>query len=261
MAKRDEISSTEKLLALIRNKNRSELENAQISSAPSFISRLKLSLKNAVNFKRSISVGVDIGYDDMKLVKMRNLSQQKHELVDYARISFEPDMTPDNPDFSKFLKNNLSRFCGSSKNLQIWGNISSARVEIRYLRIPKVPSKQIPNAAFWSHKKVAPYNEKEAIFDFEILGDKVEDGAPKLEVVSLTAPRHEIQYFKNLFPKAVTLSKAYPSFPSPFRTFYEPAGSSLTSRMFQASISEGTGLASIYFRPATWCFPAVSKPV
>lgn len=202
MAKRDEISSTEKLLALIRNKNRSELENAQISSAPSFISRLKLSLKNAVNFKRSISVGVDIGYDDMKLVKMRNLSQQKHELVDYARISFEPDMTPDNPDFSKFLKNNLSRFCGSSKNLQIWGNISSARVEIRYLRIPKVPSKQIPNAAFWSHKKVAPYNEKEAIFDFEILGDTVEDGAPKLEVVSLTAPRHEIQYFKNLFSKS-----------------------------------------------------------
>jgi len=202
LAKRDEISSTEKLLAQIRNKSRSELDNAQISSAPSFLSRLKFRLKNAINFKRSISVGVDIGYDDMKLVKMRNLSQQKHELVDYSRISFEPDMTTDSPDFSKFLKNNLSRFCGSSKKLQIWGNISSARVEIRYLRIPKVPQKQIPNAVFWSHKKVAPYNEKEAIFDFEILGDKVEDGAPKLEVVSLTAPQQEIQYFKNLFSKS-----------------------------------------------------------
>lgn len=202
MAKRDEISSTEKLLDLIRNNSRSELDKAQIHSDPSLISRLKLSLKNAVNFKRSISVGVDIGHDDMKLVKMRNLSLQKHELIDYAKIPFGPDMTPDKPEFSKFLKQNLSRFCGSSKKLQIWGNISSARVEIRYLRIPKVPQKQIPNAVFWSHKKVAPYNEKEAIFDFEILGDKVEDGAPKLEVVSLTAPQQEIQYFKNLFSKS-----------------------------------------------------------
>jgi len=202
LAKRDEISSTEKLLTLIRDKNRSELENPQVSSKPSFIRRLKISLKNAVKFKRSISIGVDIGYDDMKLVKMRNLSQQRHELVDYAKISFGSDMSPDSPDFSKFLKNNLSRFCGSSKNLQIWGNISSARVELRYLRIPKVPQKQIPNAVFWSHKKVAPYNEKEAIFDFEILGDKVENSAPKLEVVSLTAPQQEIQYLKNLFSKS-----------------------------------------------------------
>lgn len=202
MAKRDEISSTEKLLTLIRDKSRSELENAQVSSTPSFIGRLKISLKNAIKFKRSISVGVDIGYDDLKLVKMRKLSQRKYELVDYAKIAFGPDMSPDNPDFSKFLKNSLSRFCGSSKNLQIWGTISSARVEIRCLRIPKVSQKQISNAVLWSHKKVAPYNEKEAIFDFEILGDKVENNTPKLEIVSLTAPQQEIQYIKNLFSKS-----------------------------------------------------------
>ena len=118
MAKRDEISSTEKLLTLIRDNSRSDLENARVSSTPSLISRLKISLKNAVKFKRSISVGVDIGYDDMKLVKMRNLSQQKHELLDYAKIPFGPDMSPDNPDFSKYLK---TFFISRTKNTSAFG--------------------------------------------------------------------------------------------------------------------------------------------
>jgi Tfp pilus assembly PilM family ATPase len=100
------------------------------------------------------------------------------------------------------LKKNLNRFCGSQKNLEIWSCISSARVELRYLRIPKVPQKQLSNAIYWSHKKVAPYNDEGAIFDFEILGDVVEGGSTKTEVVSFTAPQKEILFHKDLFGKS-----------------------------------------------------------
>ena len=205
MAKQDEISSTEKLLELIRDNKRSQgsepSEPATAESEEPLPSRVKKSI-STVSFRKAVTVGVDIGYEDLKLVKIHSAANHKHELLDYLRVPFEPDISPGHPDFHKFLKKNLNRFCGSSKNLEIWSCISSARVELRYLRIPKVPQKQLSNAVYWSHKKVAPYKDEGAVFDFEILGDVVEEGATKTAAVSFTAPEKEILFHKNLFDKS-----------------------------------------------------------
>ena len=202
MAKTDEISSTEKLLDLIRDNKHSPPETAAPAARKTKLRQLKSRFRNAVSLKKPTTIGIDIGYDEIKMVKMRNISQQKHEMLDFTRIPYEPDIHPDHPDFPKFLKKSLSRFCGSGKNLELWSNISSARVELRYLRIPKVPAKQIANAVYWSHKKVAPYNESESVFDFAVLGDLVEDGSPKIAAVSFTAPSQDIQYHNGLFSKS-----------------------------------------------------------
>ena len=207
MGKQDEISSTEKLLELIRNNKRTQ-ESGQ-SAPPKIGSKEPISphiksraKKRSTSTRKSATVGVDIGYEDLKLVKIHNASNQKHELLDYLRVPFETDIHPGHPDFYRFLKKNLNRFCGSQKNLEIWSCISSARVELRYLRIPKVPQKQLSNAIYWSHKKVAPYNDEGAIFDFEILGDIVEEGSTKTAAVSFTAPQREILFHKDLFSKS-----------------------------------------------------------
>jgi Tfp pilus assembly PilM family ATPase len=207
LAKQDEISSTEKLLELIRNNKRTQdlgpSAPQKIDPKEPISSRTKSSVKKrSTPSRKSATVGVDIGYEDLKLVKIHNASNQNHELLDYLRVPFETDIHPRHPDFYKFLKKNLNRFCGSQKNLEIWSCISSARVELRYLRIPKVPQKQLSNAIYWSHKKVAPYNDEGAIFDFEILGDVVEGGSTKTEVVSFTAPQKEILFHKDLFGKS-----------------------------------------------------------
>ena len=207
MAKQDEISSTEKLLELIRNNKRTQdlgpSAPPDIGSKEPISSRVKSSAKKrSTSSRKSATVGIDIGYEDLKLVKIHNPSNQKHELLDYLRVPFETDIHPGHPDFYKFLKKNLNRFCGSQKNLEIWSCISSARVELRYLRIPKVPQKQLSNAIYWSHKKVAPYNDEGAIFDFEILGDVVEEGSTKTAIVSFTAPQKEILFHKDLFSKS-----------------------------------------------------------
>ena len=201
MAKKDEISSTEKLLDLIRNQGDAP-DRIEPPAAPSISTRISSGPKKNVSFKKATTVGVDIGYDDLKLVKVNNAPHQKHELIDYLRVPFEPDLHPGHPDFAKFLRKNLSRFGGSSKNLEFWSCISSARVELRYLKIPKVAQKQLNNAVYWSHKKVAPYKEGEVIFDFEILGEILDDGTPKYAAVSFTAPEKEIQFHKNLFSKS-----------------------------------------------------------
>lgn len=202
LAKKDEISSTEKLLDLIRRPGDASATTEPPPPTPSISTRIGSGLKNSVSIKKATTVGVDIGYDDLKLVKIQNISHQKHELLDYLRVPFEPDLHPGHHDFARFLRKSLNRFCGSSKNLKLWSCISSARVELRYLKIPKVTQKQLANAVYWSHKKIAPYKEGEAIFDFEILGEIVDDGTPKYAAVSFTAPEKEIQFHKNLFSKS-----------------------------------------------------------
>ena len=69
MAKRDALSSTERLLDLIRDDSKPEYSAPSVTSRKSFGQRFKNMFNNPVSFKKAISVGVDLGHDDLKLVK------------------------------------------------------------------------------------------------------------------------------------------------------------------------------------------------
>ncbi len=102
LAKRDEVSSTERLLDLIRDDNESEYPVSSLSSQMSISHRLKNFLNNPVSFKKTISVGVDLGHDDMKLVKINRISDKKFEILEFARIPFDPDITRENTQFYQY---------------------------------------------------------------------------------------------------------------------------------------------------------------
>jgi type IV pilus assembly protein PilM len=201
LAKYDGISSTEKLLDLIRDESIKGSDASGLPPQRPADSRLKNFISNAVSFKRSITVGVDLGHEDLKMVKINRISDQKYEMIDYARIPFDLDVPRQSPQFYQFLRPKLASFCGNSKNLEIWCTTSSARVETRQIRIPKVPAKQITNTVYWSYQKIAPFNEKEKIFDYEILGEVKEGNTTKTDVMSYTAPLQEIKDLKDLFNK------------------------------------------------------------
>jgi Tfp pilus assembly PilM family ATPase len=199
---RDEISSTEKLLDLIRSSTKTDNEFPNITPSRSFPQRIKSYFSNLFSFKKSITVGVDIGYSELKLVKTSQSSPQKQQLLDYVKVPYLPNVSVNDPEFIPYLKSVLTRLCGFAKRVEIWANISSARVEMRYLRIPKVPQKQITNAVYWSFKKITSFNEKDTTFDFEVLGDMQEGSAQKIEVMAYTAPTHEIKKLKGIFSKS-----------------------------------------------------------
>lgn len=202
MTKNDEISSTERLLDLIRDDSREAPPVADRRSHNSIGGRLKGLFKYPVSFKKTISVGVDLGHDDLKLIKIHRLSDQKFEMLEYARIPFDAEITRESPQFYQFLRAVLANFCGSSKNPEIWCTIPSARVETRQLRIPKVNQKQIPNSVYWSYQRISSFTEKDTLFDFDLLRE-VDDGkSTKIDVMAYTAPRLEIKELKDLFNKA-----------------------------------------------------------
>jgi len=202
LAKRDEISSTERLLDLIRDDDKAEHATLNRNSQAPIGHRLKGIFSNPVSFRKTISVGVDLGHDDLKMVKIHRVSDQKFEMLDYARIPFDSDITRESPHFHQFLRPVLANFCDHSKNIEIWCTIPSARVETRQLRIPKVSQKQIHNSVYWSYQKVSSFSEKDNLFDFETLGEVADGNTTKIDVMAYTAPQAEIGALKDLFNKA-----------------------------------------------------------
>jgi type IV pilus assembly protein PilM len=202
LAKYDEISSTERLLDLIRDDDKSESRPANAGSQEAFGHRLKNLLSIPVKFRKVISVGVDLGHDDVKMIQILRVSDHKFKMFEFARIPFDPDIPRESPQFHQFLKPILTNFCGHLKNVEIWCTISSARVETRQIRIPKVNPRLIPNAVYWSYQKISSFDEKDILFDFEVLGEVEEDDKLKIDVMAYTAPKSEIKDLKDLFSKA-----------------------------------------------------------
>jgi len=202
LAKQGDISSTEKLLELIRNDSDSAPESHGVQAPQSGIARLRSLFSNPISFRKAVTVGVDLGHDDLKLVKIHRITENKYEMLDYSRVPFDPDIPRDSEEFHQFLRPVLIDFCGRSKNIDVWCTMSSARVETRPIRIPKVSPKQIPNSVYWSYQKDAPFDEKEKVFDFELLGDIEEGGTAKTDVMAYTAPLEEVRALKELFAKA-----------------------------------------------------------
>ena len=213
MAKKDEISSTEKLLGLIRQKENSEevqpsaeggqatMDSAPIPPPPTDSQQPLSTFSNVVPMRKRVTVGIDIGYYELKLGMVNQVSEKRQELVDFVSIPYESGMSPSSSAFPEFLRSALKRFCGRSKKIALWSAISSAKVETRNLKIPKVSKKQIDNATYWTLKKDISFNEDEMLFDYEVLGDVVEDGINKIEILAYVAPRQDIAQQRNLFQK------------------------------------------------------------
>jgi len=203
LAKRDEISSTEKLLNLIRSNNITADKTSNTLDPPQSTKlRKSISTKIIIPFKRSITVGVDIGHYDLKMVKVTQYSNKRWKLMDYMKIPFESQITKESSEFPDFLKSTLTKFCGRSKRIKIWTLMSSAHAEIHHLRIPKVDTKKISNAVYWTLKKETSFKENDTIFDFEVHGDVMEKGIPKIAVVACATPKKEVEKVKALFSKA-----------------------------------------------------------
>jgi Tfp pilus assembly PilM family ATPase len=202
LAKRDEITSTEKLLDLIREP---KAHPSRQAGAPALAEADPAPPKKRTRrrpLKRRPVVGVEIGYTDLKMAKVHLLGEKKIELIDYRSTPLPEGLAPHEEGFDAFLKKQLFDFCGPSDRVDLWTVISSARVETRCVRIPKLPRKQVANAVFWTFTKEVRFNREEELLDFEVLEDVLDAGVQKTEVMTYTAPRQEVEQMSATFRKA-----------------------------------------------------------
>jgi type IV pilus assembly protein PilM len=207
LAKRDEITSTEKLLNLIREPKKlpgnQPVASSPASAPPSASDEAsKKTLIRPVSLKRRTVVGVEIGYTNLKMARVQRLADKKIELVDYRSMPIPEGMSPHQEGFDSFLRKGLNEFCGSPDRVEVWSVISSARVETRCVRIPKLPRKQVANAVYWTFTKEVRFNREEELLDFEVLDDVLDAGVQKTEVMTYTAPRQEVEQMTATFRRA-----------------------------------------------------------
>lgn len=203
MARLSDITSTEKLLKAIRSRK------DDTAPAPSVLSepvrpkngRFKIPLPRLMTRQKSSTVGIDIGHDYLRLVRAAKTTGGQWKIIDQRRFALPLGTPRDTPRFSSFLKSSLVSACGSARQSDLWVIMSAANVDVRHIRIPKVPRKQIANAVYWTVKKEIPFDEKEMLLDFEMQGEVVEQGISKLAVMAYIAPRREIEELKALFSR------------------------------------------------------------
>ena len=203
MARLSDITSTEKLLKLIRSKREEATDPSSVAAEPppKKSGQFRLPLPKLISLQKTSTVGIDIGHDYLRMVRATETSGGHWRIDDRKRFAMPPKIPRESPEFRAFLKASLAAICGSAKQYDLWAVMSAARVEVRHIRIPKVPKKQISNAVYWTARKDAPFDEKEVIFDYELQGEVIDQGIPRLAAMVYTAPRQEIADLKELFTR------------------------------------------------------------
>jgi type IV pilus assembly protein PilM len=201
LARVNEISSTEKLLKLIRSKDGETPPAAAGGSPPPGAGPPVSPSSPRIILGKTATVGIDIGHAYVRLVRAVEEAGGKLRIAERRRIPLPHRVARDTPEFSAFLRSVLAEFCGSARRCSLWAIISAAHAEINHIRIPRVEKKQIANAVYWTAKKENPFNENELIFDFEVQGEVIEQGIPKLAVMFYTAPRQEVAELSSLFSR------------------------------------------------------------
>jgi Tfp pilus assembly PilM family ATPase len=212
LADKNDINSTEKLLNVIRGKQEQIIDADRKTAIqlqeelPAPLSRIKRS--KLFSDKNNYTVGVDIGYDCIRLVKTVKASDGPPILIDQKSIKYDSKkVVKGSPEFNTLLRASLISFCGNPANCNIWAMMTAEEVNVNHIKVPRVQKKQLENAIYWSAKKETSFDEKDYIFDFELQGEISDQGIPKYSVMVYSAPKAEIEKSKAFFSNiGITLS-------------------------------------------------------
>jgi len=202
LAKSDEISSTEKLLDLIRKRGKTPAKPSDVESPPpKRKARRKRVVKRGAS-KTPVTMGVDIRQNGIWLVASATGTDGTPELLKFQNVTLETPMAIDTPEFSNFLGRTLSEFTAQHRKCDVWVSMPSANVEMRLLKLPKIPERQLPNAAKWAFRREASLDQARDIFDFHPLGLTFDDGIQKIPLLAYTVPREEVKQLQTVFQKS-----------------------------------------------------------
>ncbi len=208
MASRDDIFSTEKLLDLIRSKaavpRAKRVPEPVTDGGPGNGKRSKrprVERRLAAVARSMTVIGVDLRPQDFLMAAVQRLSDPHPVLADYQRVAVESDVSPDSQDYSNALRKALEAFSRPYRRHSIWTAMSSENVETRLVRVPKVSPKQLANAVSFAFQRTGRI-QADQIFDFQVIGDTIEDGAPRILALAYTVSLNEVRRLRQIFSRA-----------------------------------------------------------
>jgi Tfp pilus assembly PilM family ATPase len=201
LATKNEISSTEKLLDVIRQSPAAAGSDPfSGGEAAGRTGEAKPNpRKRGFSLRAKAVVGVELLENGLRAVKMvKDGSTWRAEQAITATLKTPASFGSD--EFIAFVQQTLQRIEGIG-NARLWTLIPGERGEIWQVTVPPV-KKDFHQAVFWTAKREKGFDEQSTLFDYRIQGETTASGAKKLAVAVFTAPRQDLDVLKKIFNKA-----------------------------------------------------------
>lgn len=201
MGKKSNTTPNQRLLDMIRQPSGAEGEQEAPASVPSATPSVHRRRGVRLPFGKPVQVGVDIAPSQLVCVMTRG-KDAGFELLGTSLVVVPAGVEPGSDAFADLLRQTLSELCGPGPTPRIWAAAQSARANLQFLTIPKIASRQVDNAVFWTAKKEMAFEEASVVFDFERRGELSEKGAARLGAMAYTMPRETLARLQGAFAKA-----------------------------------------------------------
>jgi type IV pilus assembly protein PilM len=130
--------------------------------------------------------GLDIGTKSVKLVQLKG-----RRLLSFGLEELSSPEPPDKATIIKAVRTIINEHKIRTNKVVVC--VSGPSINVRYLRMPRMPEEELSEAIKWEAKKYITMDPREAIMDHLVLGEVMEEGVKKVEVVMAAAPRGLVQ--------------------------------------------------------------------
>lgn len=188
---------------------------------------------------KGITLGLDIAPYALRIAVMER-SGGRTMLRTLREAPYPPQAGPGSAGFAEFLRMQISAVAGST-NPDIWVLVPTAEADLWRVRIPKVPKKRESETFCWAIKRDKSINEAEQLLDFEVQGEVLDKGIPKLQAIAYTVPRKALKRSVDMLRDAG----------------FEPAGATIPPLALQTAIrstdlARGAGTCASVFIGRGW---------
>ncbi len=162
--------------------------------------------------KTSSIAGIDIGTKNIKIVYLKP-HKEKFFLEKYAILTLPDEITKQDvlpetrvPVIVELLKEFLAKNKSFPKKVAV--SISGPSVVVRYIKIPVMTKQEIEKSITIEAEPYIPFTINEVNITFDIIGEVMEEGVKKNEVVIVAAKKELVDRYINLL-KSCGLTPAY----------------------------------------------------
>jgi len=153
-------------------------------------------------FGSTTSIGLDIGTDSIKFVKLQRKGGS-YELLSYGVVSVSHLKNAPQEEQTAAISDILGNLLkGEKRGVDIFTAISGSQVTIKTIAIPQMPKAELKKAIPWASKKHLPVALEEANFDYKILGEIEEGKIIKNEVIIVAAEKDLVNDRIDLYRKS-----------------------------------------------------------
>lgn len=196
MAAEKDISSTEKLLNIIRSKDSGPVNPVADTPPPGLWQRIRTKLQSS---GAKDVTGVEFFRDTINMVRMGR-DKYDWQLVEALQIAFPEGMDLEHPQLPQFLQTQLQRIDPGKKS-RLWINLPPSRGESWNVQIPRV-KRGLTNAVYWSARKERTFDENEYFFDYRIRDQAAGHQTQKLAAEVCIASVRDIRMYQKIFSEA-----------------------------------------------------------